>query len=90
MWLELVQGSRVSLHTLLLAVGLQLLFACEAWIGAGLLCEPAHIAARCVLAAVVCLCGLDWCRALERVCTVLSRLASQLAKVIASIWVSNG
>ena len=117
MWLELVQGSRVSLHTLLLAVGLQLLFACEAWIGAGLLCEPAHIAARCVLAAVgslrgligagllcepthvaarcvlaavVCLCGLNWCRALERACTVLSRLASQLAKVIASIWVSNG
>ena len=58
-WLELVQGSRVSLHTLLLAVCLQLLFAFAACFGAGLLCEPAHVAARCVLAAVACLCGLN-------------------------------
>ena len=62
-WLALVQGSCVSLHTLLLAVCLQLLLAFVACIGAGLMCEPAHVAARCVLAAVACLCGLHWCRA---------------------------
>ena len=37
---------------------LQLLFAFVACLGAEFFCEPAHIAARCVLAAVVCLCGL--------------------------------
>ena len=59
-----VQGSCVSLQMLLLAVCLQLLLAFVACIGAGLMCEPAHVAARCVLAAVACLCGLQWGRAL--------------------------
>ena len=45
----------VGLLTLLLAVCLQLLLAFVACIDAGLMCEPAHVAARCVLAAVACL-----------------------------------
>ena len=56
-------GPCVSLHTLLLAVCLQLLFAFVACLGVGLLCEPAQAAARCMLADVVSLCGLLWCRA---------------------------
>ena len=63
-WRVSVQGSGGSLHKLLLAVWLQLLFAFVACFGAGLLCEPANLAARCVPAAVVCLCGLLWCRVL--------------------------
>ena len=35
------------------------LLAFVACIDAGLLCEPAHVAARCVRAAVDCLCGLN-------------------------------
>jgi len=41
---------------LLLAVCLQLLLAFVACIGEGLMREPAHIAARCVLAAVASSC----------------------------------
>ena len=69
LWLALVKDSCMSLHTLVLAVCLQLLLAFVACIGAGLKRERAHVAARCVLAALACLCGLRWCRAHVRVCT---------------------
>ena len=51
-----IGAGHVSLHNLLLAVCLQLSCALVACIGARLWCEPAQVAARCVLAAVVGLC----------------------------------